>query len=68
MIGKPFIYLSLALSLSLFMACGNGKKVRESFRTTTEDNAAAELESAIIVDALNATARQGGQKTDSLGS
>lgn len=52
----------------LLSACGNRKQIRESYRTTTEDNAAAEMESSLIVDALNATARQGGQKTDSLGA
>lgn len=57
----------LALSL-LLVSCGNRKSIRESFRASTEDNAAAELESSVIVDALNSTARQGGQKTDSLGA
>jgi hypothetical protein len=61
-------FMTAILLFSLLSACGNRKSVRESFRTSTEDNAAAELESSIIVDALNATARQGGQKTDSLGA
>lgn len=61
------VWIAFVLLLSL-AACSNRKSVRESFQTSTEDNAAAELESSVIVDALNATARQGGQKTDSLGA
>jgi hypothetical protein len=63
------VMLSVVILLGFtLISCGNRKSVRESFRTTTEDNAAAEQESGMIVDALNATARQGGQKTDSLNS
>jgi hypothetical protein len=60
--------MTAVLLISFLSSCGNRKSIRESFQTSTEDNAASESESSIIVDALNATARQGGQKTDSLGA
>jgi hypothetical protein len=66
---KNLLKVSTSLLLVIFLvSCGRREEIRNAYKNSAEDNAKAEQESSVMTDMINSVAREGGQKTDSLGS